>query len=93
MTDTEGTAAKHRVDVAFLRCFDATVFAEPVMMTDAEEERLHAPLGSPGAYMQRHHLARIAAPTLRCEACAHAGVLQAPWPEAARLLQTGARRR
>jgi hypothetical protein len=41
MTNTEGTVAKRRVDVAFLQCFDATVFAEPVMMTDAEEECLH----------------------------------------------------
>jgi hypothetical protein len=40
MTDTEGTVAKRRVDVAFLQCFDATVFAEPVMLT-AEEKRLH----------------------------------------------------
>jgi hypothetical protein len=32
--------AKRRVDVAFLQCFDATVFVEPVMMTDAEERRL-----------------------------------------------------
>ena len=31
MTNTEGTVAKRRVDVAFLQCFDATVFAEPVM--------------------------------------------------------------
>jgi hypothetical protein len=41
MTNTEGTVAKRRVEVAFLQCFDATVFAEPVMMTDAEEQRLH----------------------------------------------------
>jgi hypothetical protein len=40
MTNTEGTVAKRRVDVAFPQCFDATVFAEPVMMTDAEEQRL-----------------------------------------------------
>jgi hypothetical protein len=53
MTDTEGTAAKRRVDVAFLQCFDATMFVEPVMMmTDAEEQRLPAPLGSPSAYIQ-----------------------------------------
>lgn len=52
MTDTDSTAAKRRVDVAFLQCFDAAVFAEPAMMTDADEERLHAPLGSPGAYIQ-----------------------------------------
>jgi hypothetical protein len=36
MTHPEGTVAKRRVDVAFLQCFDATVFAESVMMTDAE---------------------------------------------------------
>ena len=41
MTNTEGTVAKRRVAVAFLQCFDATVFAEPVMMTDTEERRLH----------------------------------------------------
>ena len=38
MTDTDGTAAKRRIDVAFLQCFDATVFAEPVIMTAAEEQ-------------------------------------------------------
>jgi hypothetical protein len=41
MTDTEGSAAKRRVDVAFLQCFNATMFAEPVMLTDAEEQHLH----------------------------------------------------
>ena len=42
MTDPEGAAAKRRVDIAFLQCFDATVFAEPVLLTDAEEQRLRA---------------------------------------------------
>ncbi len=46
MTDPEGTAAKRRVDIAFLQCFDATVFAEPVLLTDTEEQRLRAPLAS-----------------------------------------------
>jgi hypothetical protein len=52
MTDTDGTTAQRRFDVAFLQCFDATMFAEPVMMSDAEEQRLPAPLGSPSAYIQ-----------------------------------------
>jgi hypothetical protein len=64
MTDPEGTAAKRRVDVAFLQCCDATVFAEPVLLTDTEEQRLRALLASlqdfglilrPNAAARRQH--------------------------------------
>ena len=64
MTDPEGTAAKRRVDVAFLQCFDAALFAEPVLLTDAEEQRLRALLASlqdfglilqPSAAARRQH--------------------------------------
>jgi hypothetical protein len=40
MTDTDGTAVVRRADIAFLLCFDTTVFTELVLLMAAEEARL-----------------------------------------------------
>jgi hypothetical protein len=42
MTTSNTDVTTRFVDVAFLRCFDASLFASPILITAADEERLNA---------------------------------------------------